>query len=62
MSNQDRYAEGYATGWASVFGPKLRLAEIPLPPGHAHGSNYILGLIHGIEAARLREKELAPTI
>jgi hypothetical protein len=62
MGIQDRYSEGYATGWASVLGPRLTLVEIPLPPTEAHGSNYILGLINGIEAARAREKELAPTI
>ena len=61
MSNQDRYSEGYATGWTSVLGPRLELEEIPSPPTKAHGSNYILGLLNGIEAARKREKEFAPT-
>jgi hypothetical protein len=33
-----------------------------MPPTEAHGSNYILGLINGIAAARVREKELVPAI
>ncbi len=61
MSNKDRYSEGYTRGWASILGPKLALAEIPSPPTEALGSNYIIGLINGIDAARAREKELALT-
>jgi hypothetical protein len=59
MSPQKRYAEGYATGWASVLGPQLVLSEIPSPPTQASGSDYILGLLTGIAAARKCAEELS---
>jgi hypothetical protein len=51
MQETQRYVEGYATGWASVMGPRLILPEVPSPPTQTSGSLYILGLLNGIEAA-----------
>lgn len=50
------FAEGFILGWQSVLVTGFPFPEIPPSSVDGSGSNYIRGLIEGIEAAK---KQLA---
>ena len=58
MNNKQRFAEGFTDGWSSVFGTTLTLPEISAPSIQASGTDYIHGLIEGIEAAKKKMAEI----
>ena len=59
MSNNQTFADGFVAGLVSEFGPRLIIPEIPAPPIKRIGSDYIHGLMAGIEAAKTKKLEMA---
>jgi hypothetical protein len=58
MNNRQRFVEGFTDGWSSVLGARFVLPEISAPSIQASGTDYIHGLIVGIEAAKKQMSEM----
>ncbi len=46
------FAQGFIEGWHSVVGAGLHFPEIPSPSIQKSGSEFIRGVMQGIEAAK----------
>jgi hypothetical protein len=57
MDEMRTFAHGFTRGWLSVLGPRLILPKIPAPPIQTSGTDYIRGLMGGIEAAKKKLAE-----
>jgi hypothetical protein len=58
MDEQQKFQEGFLRGWESVVGPALQPPEIERPPVAAGVSQFMQGLIMGIEAGKKKIAEL----
>jgi hypothetical protein len=52
MPKPQTFAQGFIAGWHSIVGPRLDFPEIPSPSIQGSGSEFIHGLMQGIEAAK----------
>ena len=52
MDKRQTFAQGFIEGWHSIVGPRFVFPEIPSPSIHGSGSEYMSGLLQGIEAAK----------
>jgi hypothetical protein len=59
MDERQTFAQGFIEGWHSVAGPRLDFPEIPSPSIHGGGSEFIHGLMQGIEAGKMQIAEEA---
>jgi hypothetical protein len=59
MGDKQTFADGFLAGFFSVMGPRVIIPKISTPPVSKIGSDYIHGLMQGIEAAKKQIVEMA---
>lgn len=58
MDEKQTFKDGFVRGWESVVGPALQPPPIEPPPAAAGVSQFMQGLILGIEAGKKKIAEL----
>lgn len=58
IDERQTFQDGYVRGWESVVGPALQPPEIERPPVVPGASQFMQGLIMGIEAGKKKIAEL----